>query len=209
MTGGTGSTCGTDDLGPVLVAKARAEITEALGGTVVEPPVSSAQVLERLAAPGATFVTLTERGRLRGCIGSLTAHRTLADDVRANARAAAFRDPRFVPVDAAELPEIRVEVSVLSAPEPLPASSRAEVERLLRPHVHGVILESGRARGTFLPQVWEQLPEPATFLDHLLRKAGLDGWDDDIAVSTYTVTAWHEVSPCGAVEPVAAEPGLP
>lgn len=206
-----------DASGALLVRLARAAIAEHLYGGETGPPTDSPipagagepQVDPAwLFEPGATFVTLTVAGRLRGCIGTLSAHRPLAADVRSNAVAAAVRDPRFSPMHPGELDQVRVEVSVLSAPEPLPVRSRTEAEAGLRPHVDGVILEAGRARGTFLPQVWEQLPTPAVFLDHLIRKARLpDGyWGPDVQLSTYTATAWHETSPSGPVEPVPDPP---
>ena len=152
-----------------------------------------------LDSPGAAFVTLTVRatGALRGCLGSLTAHRPLGQDVAANAVAAAFEDPRFDPVTAAELPGLAVEVSVLSAPEPLVTGARidrAGAAVLLRPGIDGVILTAAGRRSTFLPQVWEQLPDPEEFLAHLVAKAGLPPgyWGSDVVLERYTVTAHHE-----------------
>jgi AmmeMemoRadiSam system protein A len=147
-----------------------------------------------LDTPGATFVTLTQAGALRGCIGSLEAYRPLRDDVAANATNAAFRDPRFPPLTAGELAGTRIEVSVLSAPEPYPFTDRADVLSRLRPGVDGLTLEYGGHRGTFLPQVWDSLPEPDAFLAHLVRKAGLPAgwWDDAARLSRYTVTAFEE-----------------
>lgn len=151
---------------------------------------------EDLDAPGATFVTLTKAGQLRGCIGALSAHRPLGSDVAENARSAAFSDPRFPPLDAAELGDIDLEVSVLSAPTPLagtPGLSFDEVASALRPGVDGVIIADRQRRATFLPQVWDQLPEAADFLHHLLVKGGwgADGWHTGINVETYHVTAHH------------------
>jgi AmmeMemoRadiSam system protein A len=142
-----------------------------------------------LAEPGATFVTLKLDGELRGCIGSLEPRRSLADDVAGNARAAAYRDPRFPPVDRDERRRLEVEVSVLSAPEPIAAQTEDEVIAQLRPGVDGVVLEYGEMRSTFLPQVWESLPAPADFLGELKRKAGLPRafWDPRVRVSRYTV----------------------
>jgi AmmeMemoRadiSam system protein A len=147
-----------------------------------------------LHLPGATFVTLTKHGALRGCIGSLSAHRTLRDDVAANAVNAAVHDPRFPPLTHAELAETHIEVSVLSAPEPLPFANHADAVARLRPRLDGVILEYGSHRGTFLPQVWDQLPDASDFLVHLVRKAGLPAgwWDDSARLSRYTVTAFEE-----------------
>ncbi|MDO5701391.1 MAG: AmmeMemoRadiSam system protein B [Bowdeniella nasicola] len=145
---------------------------------------------------GATFVTLTRGGELRGCIGSLRAHRPLLDDVRANARSAAFADPRFPPLRATDLDQIDVEVSLLGEPTALPGSpglTRAEVEAALRPRLDGVVLSHGSRRSTFLPQVWDQLPESRDFLSHLLTKGGwrADSWDPRILVETYPVTSHH------------------
>ena len=154
-----------------------------------------------LDAPGASFVTLTSGrapgGALRGCIGSLEARRPLREDVEANAVAAALHDPRFAPLSARELDDTVVEVSVLSAPAALPVADEAELLARLRPGVDGVVLSACGRRATFLPQVWEQLPDPADFLARLRRKAGLpaDYWGRDVVVETYTVTAWQEAAP--------------
>ena len=147
-----------------------------------------------LESPGAAFVTLTKHGALRGCIGSLSAHRPLRDDVVANAVNAAVHDPRFPPLTHAELAETHIEVSVLSAPQPLPFANHADAVARLRPRVDGVILEYESHRGTFLPQVWDQLPHASDFLSHLVRKAGLPAgwWDDSARLSRYTVTAFEE-----------------
>ncbi len=127
----------------------------------------------RLKTPGASFVTLTQGGRLRGCIGSLAAHRPLAEDVHHNALAAAFRDPRFPPLAPSEWPGTDVEVSVLSPPEPLPYEDLGDLIRKLKPTM-GLVLEHPRGRATYLPQVWEQLPDPELFLASLAQKAGKD-----------------------------------
>lgn len=142
-----------------------------------------------LMEAGATFVTLKLDGELRGCIGSLEPRRALAEDVAQNALAAAYRDPRFPPVGREERRRLEVEVSVLSAPEPMAAATEAEVIARLRPGVDGVVLEFGDLRSTFLPQVWESLPDPVEFLGELKRKAGLPRsfWDHRVRVSRYTV----------------------
>ena len=169
--------------------------------TVPEAAVRAAADAAWLDAPGASFVTLTSGrapgGALRGCIGSLGARRPLREDVEANAVAAALHDPRFAPLTARELDETVVEVSVLSAPTVLPAADEAELLARLRPGVDGVVLSACGRRATFLPQVWEQLPDPADFLARLRRKAGLpaDYWGRDVVVETYTVTAWQEAAP--------------
>jgi AmmeMemoRadiSam system protein A len=133
-------------------------------------------------------------GSLRGCIGSLDAVRPLGADVAENARGAAFRDPRFAPLTAGEWPQCRVEVSLLSAPKPLRFADEEDLLAQLVPGEDGVILEGGGRRGTFLPQVWEALPEPGRFMRELARKAGLAP-DERLArcrVSRYRVIKWIE-----------------
>lgn len=141
---------------------------------------------EALRAPGAAFVTLSraETGALRGCIGSVEAYRPLAEDVLAHGFDAGFRDPRFPAVEAVELPGLQVSVAVLTPPVMMPFTDRADLLGRMRPGVDGLIVVEGRRRGLFLPQVWDQLPDPETFLAHLLRKAGLppDHWSDRIRV---------------------------
>jgi uncharacterized protein len=129
---------------------------------------------------------------LRGCIGSLEARRPLALDVAENAFASAFRDPRFAPLARAEEPRLDLHISVLSEAEQIPVRSEAELLASLRPGIDGVILSAGARRGTFLPSVWEQLPEPHRFLAQLKRKAGLpaDYWSAELRVERYTVEAF-------------------
>ena len=169
--------------GQVLLALARDAI---VGGG---PPDSSSTDAAWLREPGASFVTLKLDGELRGCIGTIDAHRPLAEDVARNARAAAYRDPRFPPVSAAELARLQVEVSLLTPREPLAVASEADALSKLRPGVDGIALEFNGASATFLPQVWESLPEPEAFLDALRRKAGLPArfWHPDMRLSRYTV----------------------
>ena len=178
-------------LGRVLVGRARHTIAEALGLPV--PPARSLPDHPALRQPGATFVTLHDaEGGLRGCIGRLEACHALGDDVRANAHAAAFGDPRFAPLRADEWQGIQVEVSLLDAPEPLIVRNEAEALAALRPGVDGVIFEWREARATFLPQVWAQLPDPARFVAALKRKAGLaaDFWAADVRLSRYRVRSF-------------------
>ena len=179
-------------LGPILLALAR----QALQRHYCLPELPTADH-PALQAPGATFVTLTQNGQLRGCIGSLEAWRPLGQDVQDNARAAALRDPRFSPLTAEELPRTRLEVSLLTAAEPLVFHSEAEALAQLRPGIDGVIFSADGRRSTFLPQVWEQLPEPATFMAHLKQKAGLpaDYWSDDVRLARYGVQKWKEPPP--------------
>lgn len=176
--------------GARLTALARAAIARVFGQGGPRETVDA----DWLKAPGAAFVTLTQAGELRGCIGSLEAWRPLAEDIEANARAAAFRDPRFPPLGADELARTRVEVSVLSKPVPMRFSDEADAIGQLHPGVDGVILEWRQYRGTFLPQVWDQLPDPARFMRHLKQKAGLaaDFWADDVHLSRYTVDKYKE-----------------
>lgn len=121
----------------------------------------------------ATFVTLTLHGRLRGCIGSIIAHRPLLDDLISNARSAAFDDPRFPPLSLEEFEEVKIEVSLLSNPEPLEYRNADELSRIIRPGQDGVILRLGNHQATFLPQVWEELSDFETFFAHLGMKAGI------------------------------------
>jgi AmmeMemoRadiSam system protein A len=175
--------------GRVLIPIARAAISRALG-----MPREADESASWLGEPGASFVTLTKGGDLRGCIGSLEAHRSLLEDVKANAVAAALRDPRFPPVSVPELESLEVEVSLLSGLEPLSFASEAEVLAQLRPGVDGVVLAQGGRRGTFLPQVWESLPRCEDFLAHLKMKAGFrpDWWSSDARLYRYTVEKWKE-----------------
>lgn len=175
--------------GEILLAAARAAIGERFGAAPLELE-SRPWMLE----PGATFVTLTLDRDLRGCIGSLEAHRPLLEDVQMNAVAAAFRDPRFMPLSNHEFAHVRVEVSELSVAEPLEFESEAHALSLLCPNIDGLILEYGRHRSTFLPQVWETLAKPALFLAQLKRKAGLppDFWHEELRLSRYCVTKWKE-----------------
>lgn len=178
-----------NEKGRLLTTLARGAIAQALGLDFQRPALP-----EWLLQPGATFVTLTQGGELRGCIGTLEAHRPLAEDLEHNARAAAFDDPRFPALSEAELPRTRVEVSILSKPEPMRFVDEADALSQLRPGVDGVILEAGWHRATFLPQVWEQLPRPAEFMAHLKRKAGLaiDHWSEDVRLARYTVEKYKE-----------------
>lgn len=148
---------------------------------------------EKLAEPGAAFVTLNRNGQLRGCIGSLEAYRPLAADVADNAYSAAFRDPRFPPLQASELDGLDLHISVLGKPEPMHFRSETDLVSQLKPGEDGLILEDGYHRGTFLPSVWESLPNPADFLRHLKQKAGLppDHWSDAVKISRYRTESWH------------------
>jgi len=191
---GSGDTTGAEDeaarRGAALLAHARHAI-ESLFDRGTGAALPEGRFLD---APGATFVTLRRRGELRGCIGSLEAERPLREDVARNARAAALRDPRFDPLTEQELDGLSVEVSLLSPAQPLAFRDEADLQRQLERDRPGVVLEYGSRRSTFLPQVWEQLPDPRDFLRHLKAKAGLppDFWSNDIRVSRYAVEKWSE-----------------
>jgi AmmeMemoRadiSam system protein A len=182
----------TDALGGALLAIARNAIARRFG-LAVAPVVGQAE-LDELSQPGATFVTLTQAGQLRGCIGSLEAYRPLATDVEENAIAAAFQDPRFSPLGAEEFTHTNVEVSLLSPAEAIAFTDEADALARLRPGIDGVILTRGQRRSTFLPQVWESLPKPKQFIAQLKLKAGLpaDYWDERITLARYEVQKWKE-----------------
>lgn len=152
-------------------------------------PVELDHLLWELTVKRATFVTLEKNDQLRGCIGSLAALRPLALDIAANAYGAAFRDPRFPPVTHDEVAELEIHLSLLTEPEPIVFESEADLLEQLRPGEDGVILEDGVLRGTFLPSVWEVLPEPVDFLRQLKRKAGLPAqhWSNTLQFFRYRV----------------------
>jgi len=183
-----------EERGRVLLAIARGSLAEAFGRGDRSLLASQDHCEPWLREPGATFITLRLHEQLRGCVGSINAYRPLAEDVWANARAAAFSDTRFPRLSREEFEEVELEVSLLSPPEPLSVASEAEACRLLRPGIDGVILEYRDRRGTFLPQVWEQLPDPRQFLAHLKEKAGLPAtfWSPDLRLWRYTVAKWEE-----------------
>ncbi len=159
-----------------------------------------------LAEPGACFVTLHRSGNLRGCIGSLEARRPLATDVAENAFAAAFRDPRFPPLSEREWDGLEIDISVLTRPEAFPVDSEQDLLVNLSPGVDGLVLEERGHRATFLPAVWDSLPEPRAFLDHLRLKAGLPPgyWSDTIQFSRYRTESFGRQVESSAAE---AEPG--
>ena len=144
-----------------------------------------------LARELATFVTLKQAGQLRGCVGSLEASQPLARSVAITAFHAAVRDPRFAPLALAELEKTQIEVSVLSVPEPIVCGSEPDLLASLNPQEDGLLLEDGGRRTTFLPQVWERLKDPESFVRHLKRKAG---WPDDYWSSTMQAYRYHSIS---------------
>ncbi len=188
----------------LLLWMARMGLAKATGLVHQEPPplegLSEADRAQ-LSSPGASFVTLTEAGRLRGCIGSLKAVRNLGDDVMLNASSAAIRDQRFAPVPAELVPQLGLEVSVLTEPEPLTFANQAHALWQLQPEVHGVIFQAvheGRVhRSTFLPQVWAQFKHPVLFMAQLKRKAGLtpNYWSDSVSLWVYRVQKFKAAPP--------------
>jgi uncharacterized protein len=189
--------------GEVLLPIARSAISEKLG----KPVADVIEALPWLQEKGATFVTLTKNQELRGCIGTLDAYRPLLADVKANAFAAAFRDPRFSPLTGNELDLIKVEVSLLSAMEPIRFSDEQDALSQLRSGIDGVVFEVGAYRSTFLPQVWDQLPEPSVFMAHLKHKAGLHTgfWNREIKLYRYTVSKWKEKDITNEVEVIETD----
>lgn len=185
-----GNAVSREEAGRTLVGMARAAIGARLVAREAPRPNGTAW----LAQPGATFVTLTKAGRLRGCIGSLSPQRPLGEDVIANAQAAAFNDPRFPQMTPAEWPETQTEVSLLSPARPIRFADEEDLLAKIVPGEDGLILEAGGKRGTFLPQVWETLPEKRQFLDQLKLKAGLPA-DFRLArcrVLRYRVAKWKQ-----------------
>lgn len=184
--------------GRTLVRLARRTLNKKLGRPVDKSPDSDLDTA--LADPDfetmcGTFVTLTIKGRLRGCIGSLEPDEAVREGVRKNTLNAALHDPRFSPVTIRELDKIDIEVSILTRPRALEYTDGKDLAAKLRCGIDGVIICKRYARATFLPQVWEQLPRPEDFLSHLCRKAGLapDAWQGtDLEVMTYQVQYFHE-----------------
>ncbi len=181
------------DKGKILLSIARAAIAETLG-----LPHASIEDLKQnnhwLQQKAACFVTLMQKGQLRGCIGTLEAHSSLLEDIKHNANAAAFHDSRFSPLQGEELGTTEIEVSLLSTMKPMRFSDESDALAQLRPGDDGLLLEYAQHRSTFLPQVWQQLPDRKDFITHLKNKAGLasDFWSDEIKLYRYTVSKWKE-----------------
>lgn len=177
----------------VLLKLARRSIAHSLqheGALKVDP----ANFRPPLSEPGACFVTLKINGQLRGCIGHLQAIQTLVEDVVDNARSAALLDRRFQPLTVAEFSHIHIHISILTPEQPLPVDDEADLLKKLRPGVDGLTIEYGSHRATFLPAVWEQLTEPAEFVNHLKQKAGLprDFWAEEMKCAVYQSVAFGE-----------------
>ena len=179
----------------MLLRLARESIERGVRGEEI-PPLDLASLPSPLREEGSSFVTITFGGQLRGCIGALEAYQPLAEDVREHAVAAALRDPRFPPVREEELSGIQIEVSRLTYPIPLEYRDAIDLLSKLCPHVDGVILrDDSYHQATFLPQVWEKIPNPVEFLDNLCYKMGLepDLWRrKHFEVLTYQVEEFHE-----------------
>ena len=179
----------TEERGRQLLSIARGALTEKLLGE--KAPIPNAAWLQK---PGAAFVTLRTRNRLRGCIGTVIPYRSLLDDVRQNAVAAATRDGRFSPLQRRELESTSIEVSELSALERIQCTTEAELLHKLQPETDGLVMESDSGRGTFLPSVWESIPDPSDFLRQLKIKAGMapQCWPSDLKVWRYSARKWTE-----------------
>jgi AmmeMemoRadiSam system protein A len=156
------------------------------------PPPTPAAGSPALSPWRATFVTLTENERLRGCIGSLDPRRTLIDDAVANTAQAAFADPRFPPLKESELTGLRLDVSILSYPRPIPTESESELVAALEPDRDGLILSAGKRRALFLPSVWRHLPDARAFVRHLMTKAGFDSnrWPEGLEARRFRVESF-------------------
>jgi len=177
----------------VLLEQARLMIATELkgGGAAKRPEIISANLMEKRGC----FVTLHKQKDLRGCIGTIEPITPLLDCVRENAFNAAFRDPRFPEVKEKELPEIDIEISVLTVPQTLMFEDGEDLKNKLKPGIHGVIISRGIQRATFLPQVWEQLPDKEAFLDHLSQKGGMPkkSWrEKGTTIQVYEVTYFSE-----------------
>ena len=175
--------------GEILLPIARASIAGVFGQ--IHESAEDAIWLQEQAA---CFVTLTRQGQLRGCIGTIEAHRSLLDDIKHNAKAAAFKDTRFSPLTSDEFDDTEIEVSLLSPMQELVFTNEQEALVQLQSGVDGIVFEFGHYRSTFLPQVWEQLPDVDMFMQHLKQKAGLtpDFWADQVKLFQYTVSKWEE-----------------
>lgn len=178
-----------EEHGQALIKLARGAILHTLGDA--SPPDPTDAWLKERAA---TFVTITRGDNLHGCIGTIEARRTILEDVKHNAVAAAFFDPRATPLTKEDIADLRIEISILSPLEPIAFEGEADALSKLRPHIDGVVLAHDGKRATFLPQVWESLPSPAEFMAHLKMKAGLSPtfWAPDVQLFRYSLKKWSE-----------------
>ena len=177
-----------------LLQQARLALISGVTGKPLTP-IDLDEVPENIRQPGATFVTLTVDGRLRGCVGTLEAYQPLLDDVHEHAVAAALNDFRFPPVQAEEISKIMIEISRLTAPKALEYEGPEDLLTKLRPGIDGVVLRDDYRRATFLPQVWEKIPSARAFMDQLCLKLGgpSDLWQNKkLDVLVYQVEEFHE-----------------
>ena len=184
----------TNDEKQLLLKLARQSIELAVRHQLL-PVLTLDDYSSTLHEPGAVFVTLTEEGELRGCIGALEPYQPLIEDVREHAVAAALEDYRFPPVRPEEVKQLEIEISRLTLPQPLEYQTGQDLVKKLHPEVDGVILRDGMRRATFLPQVWEKIPDPADFLSQLCLKMGAphDLWQrKKLQVFIYQVEDFHE-----------------
>ncbi len=184
----------TEEEGRYLLSVARKTIEQKISNPEAQVEFDSFDS-NKFSEKRGTFVTLTIDDGLRGCIGNIIPQESLLDGVKANAINAAFRDPRFRPLSGKEWEKVKIEISILTDPKPLDYSSRKDLLEKMRQGTDGVILKKGYNQSTFLPQVWEQLPDKEEFLTHLCLKAGLDGneWEKEkLEVLTYQVQAFEE-----------------
>jgi len=174
----------------ILLRLARTTLEHHFGGPKPERPANTPWLDEKRAV----FVTLKKHGELRGCVGQLTARLSLFDAVQDAARAAAFRDTRFSPVSEDELPELHLEISVLSPLEPVDVHTEQQTLDALRVGVDGVVLTSGMRSAVFIPEMWKELPDPKQFLWYLRRKAHIptDAWPTDMKVERFTADLYEE-----------------
>jgi uncharacterized protein len=178
----------------ILLSLARQALVAGVNGQPL-PTIDATAISPKLKEPGASFVTLTKHGELRGCIGALEPYQSLVDDVREHAVAAALEDYRFPQVKPDELPSIHIEISRLTLPQPLEYADLDDLLTRLSPGIDGVLLRNGFQRATFLPQVWEKIPDPAEFLSHLCEKMGapFNLWQrKKLEVLVYQVEEFHE-----------------
>ncbi|MGK7651414.1 AmmeMemoRadiSam system protein A [Roseovarius sp. B08] len=207
VTGDTSRTVGYgawalfDTTGEIIIPRHREMLLKAARQTLDSftkrgkpPKLDETSFPQALRGHAASFITLQQDGRLRGCIGSLTAHQPLAGDVCENTVKAASADPRFRPVTAEEVPGLRLKIAVLSPSAPMTFSGEADLLSRLTPHRDGLILRDGAKRGVFLPMVWESLPDPAAFLTALKVKAGLpkDHWSDTLEIHRFCAESFVE-----------------
>jgi AmmeMemoRadiSam system protein A len=172
----------TPEQGSLLLALARTAIAEAFGGPAASCPPHDGWLDE----PAALFVSLYHRGALRGCVGSLEARQPLFRELVDKARAAAFADSRMPPLAAEELADLDIEITLLHPLEALPSRTEGELLAHLRPGQDGLLLRSREGSAVYIPKVWHQLPQAESFLRHLLRKAGIQGWPGDLLAFRFT-----------------------